>query len=161
LTTSTCSIPFENAQRILFEHLIVNAGFEISWWAVEESEWIKANIAAVFCDYTKLEQVFDRCIGQPIGEWSCPALVDIGLSTYPALQAFGWSRDGWVWCGLWTANGNVLIFHAAPEGRPWRACRKPSFTSKAACQRLNVRFFRFLNRSIAAPRSALIKLRPL
>ncbi|MDV7210045.1 putative adenosine monophosphate-protein transferase Fic [Azotobacter beijerinckii] len=56
------------AQRILFEHLIVNAGFEISWWAVEESEWIKANIAAVFCDYTKLERVLDRCIGQSIGE---------------------------------------------------------------------------------------------
>jgi cell filamentation protein len=56
------------AQRILFEHIIVNVGFEISWWAVEASEWINANVAAVVCDYGPLEAVFDRCIGQRIGD---------------------------------------------------------------------------------------------
>ncbi|WP_423360336.1 putative adenosine monophosphate-protein transferase Fic [Pseudomonas citronellolis] len=55
------------AQRILFEHLIVNVGFEVSWWAVEENEWIGANIDAVLCDYRALERIFARCIGQPIG----------------------------------------------------------------------------------------------
>lgn len=54
------------ALRILFEHIIVNAGYEISWWAVEPREWIQANINAVFCDYALMEMVFERCIGQPI-----------------------------------------------------------------------------------------------
>lgn len=54
------------AQRLLFEHLIVNAGYEISWWPVEQAEWIDANVAAVICDYAPLEAVFERCIGQRI-----------------------------------------------------------------------------------------------
>jgi cell filamentation protein len=54
------------AQRILFEHLIIHAGFEISWWGVEQREWIQANIDAVVCDYSTLERVFERCIGRPI-----------------------------------------------------------------------------------------------
>ncbi|WP_044871331.1 hypothetical protein [Pseudomonas sp. LFM046] len=54
-------------QRILFEHLIINnAGYEISWWPVEEGEWLQANIDAVVCDYRALIRIFDRCIGQPI-----------------------------------------------------------------------------------------------
>lgn len=55
------------AQRILFEHLIVNAGYEISWWPVEPGEWIQANIDAVVCDYAGLVRVFERCVGQAIG----------------------------------------------------------------------------------------------
>ena len=55
------------AQRILFEHLIVNTGYEISWWPVEEGEWLGANIDAVLCDYGALVRIFERCIGQPIG----------------------------------------------------------------------------------------------
>ncbi|MGC5703359.1 putative adenosine monophosphate-protein transferase Fic [Pseudomonas sp. NFXW11] len=54
------------AQRILFEHLIVNAGFEISWWGVEEKDWILANIAAYNGDLRHMEEVFQHCIGQPI-----------------------------------------------------------------------------------------------
>ncbi|WP_342242891.1 putative adenosine monophosphate-protein transferase Fic [Pseudomonas sp. OTU5201] len=54
------------AQRILFEHLIVNAGYEISWWPVEEGEWLQANVDAVVCDYSALIRIFDRCIGPPI-----------------------------------------------------------------------------------------------
>lgn len=54
------------AQRILFEHIIVNAGYEISWWPVEAQEWIQANIDAVVCDYAALTKVFERCVGQPI-----------------------------------------------------------------------------------------------
>jgi cell filamentation protein len=55
------------AQRILFEHIIVNAGYEISWWPVEPGEWIQANIDAVGCDYAGLVRVFERCVGQAIG----------------------------------------------------------------------------------------------
>ncbi|MBO3273692.1 putative adenosine monophosphate-protein transferase Fic [Pseudomonas schmalbachii] len=53
-------------QRILFEHLILNAGFEISWWGVEEDEWIYANIAAYNCNLGPMKQVFEKCIGHPI-----------------------------------------------------------------------------------------------
>jgi cell filamentation protein len=55
------------AQRILFEHIIVNAGYEISWWPVGPGEWIQANIDAVGCDYAGLVRVFERCVGQAIG----------------------------------------------------------------------------------------------
>ena len=54
------------AQRILFEHLIMNAGFEISWWGIEKDEWIFANIAAYNCALAPMEQVFEKCIGQTI-----------------------------------------------------------------------------------------------
>lgn len=54
------------AQRILFEHLIMNAGFEISWWGIEKDEWIFANIAAYNCTLGPMEQVFEKCIGQAI-----------------------------------------------------------------------------------------------
>ncbi|MFJ3481940.1 putative adenosine monophosphate-protein transferase Fic [Pseudomonas sp. NPDC090202] len=55
------------AQRILFEHIVVNAGYEISWWAVEPEEWLRANIDAVVCEYSALVRVFERCIGRSIG----------------------------------------------------------------------------------------------
>jgi cell filamentation protein len=54
------------AQRILFEHIIIHAGYEISWWGVEPLEWAQANIDAVVCSYSAMERVFERCIGQPI-----------------------------------------------------------------------------------------------
>lgn len=54
------------AQRILFEHLIMNAGFEISWWGIEKDEWIYANIAAYNDVMEPMEQVFEKCIGQAI-----------------------------------------------------------------------------------------------
>lgn len=54
------------AQRILFEHLILNAGYTVSWWAVQEHEWIKANIHAVVCEYQPMAAVFERCIGELI-----------------------------------------------------------------------------------------------
>lgn len=37
----------DRAQRVLFEHIVVNCGFEISWNTVERIEWIEANIASV------------------------------------------------------------------------------------------------------------------
>lgn len=56
------------AQRILFEHIVINAGYGISWWAVAPDEWVQANVDAVICDYRALESIFERCIGQGIGE---------------------------------------------------------------------------------------------
>lgn len=55
------------AQRILFEHIVINVGFEISWWQVEEAEWIAANIAAaVAFDAGPLVRIFERCVGAQI-----------------------------------------------------------------------------------------------
>lgn len=53
-------------QRIMFEHLVVNAGFEIYWDDVSAGEWVAANIAAVVCDYGPLSRIFQRCIGAPL-----------------------------------------------------------------------------------------------
>ncbi|MGL1958689.1 MAG: Fic family protein [Colwellia sp.] len=50
------------SQRILFEHIIVNCGFKISWANVNKNEWIQANINSVHCDYSLLENIFTRCI---------------------------------------------------------------------------------------------------
>ena len=54
------------AQRVFFEHMIVNAGFEISWEPISQDEWLTANIAAVACEYGPMEAVFERCIGSEI-----------------------------------------------------------------------------------------------
>ena len=55
------------AQRILFEQIIVNAGFSVNWWLVKHAAWVPANIDAVACDYRGLEAIFERCISRPVG----------------------------------------------------------------------------------------------
>ncbi len=54
------------SQRILFEHIIVNAGYEIDWWKVDIDHWTQANIDSVVCDYSTMRTVFERCIGQSL-----------------------------------------------------------------------------------------------
>ncbi len=54
------------AQRIFFEHLIVNAGFDVSWNGIDQENWIAANEAAVVCDYDPLASIFETCIGEPL-----------------------------------------------------------------------------------------------
>ena len=54
------------AQRIFFEHLIVNAGFHISWDGINPERWIEANEAAVVCNYAPLADIFENCIGEPL-----------------------------------------------------------------------------------------------
>lgn len=54
------------ALRILFEHIIIHAGYEISWWAIDQEQWTQANIDAVVCDYSGLTRCFERCVGQAI-----------------------------------------------------------------------------------------------
>ena len=56
-------------QRILFEHIIINAGFEIFWEPVNREQWVKANTAAVVCNYRPLEEIFDLYIGKPLVYW--------------------------------------------------------------------------------------------
>ncbi len=56
------------AQRLLFEHLIINCGYEISWAGLERGEWIRANIAAYYCNYDAMVAAFKQCIGAPLTE---------------------------------------------------------------------------------------------
>jgi cell filamentation protein len=50
-------------QRILFENLIINVGYEISWRNIEPDAWVEANIAAYNVDYSPLRSVFEICVG--------------------------------------------------------------------------------------------------
>lgn len=54
------------AQRLLFEHLIINCGYELSWHSLQRAEWLEANIAAYYCNYEPLALLFERCIGEPL-----------------------------------------------------------------------------------------------
>lgn len=54
------------AQRILFEHIIINCGYEFSLNALSEEEWLQANIAGVNCDYGPMTRIFDRCVGSEL-----------------------------------------------------------------------------------------------
>lgn len=55
------------AQRILFEHIIINCGYEFSLDSINENEWIQANVSGVNCDYGPMIGIFDKCIGQKLG----------------------------------------------------------------------------------------------
>ncbi|WP_205700894.1 Fic family protein [Jeongeupia sp. USM3] len=50
------------AQRILFEHLIINTGHVVDWRGTDRERWLHANIAGVHADYGPMQQVFARCI---------------------------------------------------------------------------------------------------
>jgi cell filamentation protein len=47
-------------QRILFEHLALNAGYRLNWALVEEREWLDANIAGVKLNYEVMTAIFKR-----------------------------------------------------------------------------------------------------
>ena len=49
------------AQRILFDHIVVN--YEFSFASITEHEWTEANIAGANCDSKPIEVIFERCIG--------------------------------------------------------------------------------------------------
>ena len=51
------------AQRILFEHMIINCGYEIDWSLTNADEWLHANIAGYHCHYQPMYSIFEKCIG--------------------------------------------------------------------------------------------------
>jgi len=53
-------------QRILFEHIIINCGYEFSLEDVDAEEWIQANIAGVQCNYEPMIRIFGFCIGNEL-----------------------------------------------------------------------------------------------
>jgi cell filamentation protein len=48
------------AQRILFETIVINAGYEIRWQTIEEDEWLTANIAAYNGNLSPLADLLER-----------------------------------------------------------------------------------------------------
>ena len=57
------------ALRLMFEFIIVNAGYEISWNEVDEEEWLEANIlSALAADSSVLRAIFEKSIGGLIEE---------------------------------------------------------------------------------------------
>ncbi len=50
------------AQRLLFEHIIINCGFQISFAGINPDEWIQANIDGYNCRYQRMTALFARCI---------------------------------------------------------------------------------------------------
>jgi cell filamentation protein len=50
------------AQRILFEAIAINAGYEIHWQAIQTDEWLPANIAAFYCKLEPLTALLQRSI---------------------------------------------------------------------------------------------------
>lgn len=55
-------------QRLLFEHIIINAGFEFDLEGITQQEWVAANIAGVSRDYGPMTALFDRCIGAQLND---------------------------------------------------------------------------------------------
>lgn len=51
------------AQRVLFEHMIINCGYDIDWSIVGADEWLEANIKGYYCDYSLMRSIFEKCIG--------------------------------------------------------------------------------------------------
>lgn len=45
-------------QRLLFEHLALAAGYELSWENVDKDEWIQANIDGVYVNYEPMKNIF-------------------------------------------------------------------------------------------------------
>ncbi|WGG49035.1 putative adenosine monophosphate-protein transferase Fic [Rugamonas sp. DEMB1] len=50
------------AQRLLFEVISINAGFELRWEPISRDEWGNANIAASNCRLELLTVLFDRAL---------------------------------------------------------------------------------------------------
>ena len=53
------------AQRLLFEELIVNAGFDIDWGFTDTDEWVSANQAGFLGDLGPLLEIFTRALYAP------------------------------------------------------------------------------------------------
>lgn len=50
------------AQRMLFEHIIINCGYHISFKSITAQQWLDANINAYHGNESGLATIFDLCI---------------------------------------------------------------------------------------------------
>ncbi|WP_036770771.1 putative adenosine monophosphate-protein transferase Fic [Photorhabdus australis] len=49
-------------QRLLFEYIVINYGYNISFESVDAKQWIMANISAYQCNYQPLIRIFENCV---------------------------------------------------------------------------------------------------
>ncbi|ETS33391.1 cell filamentation protein Fic [Photorhabdus temperata] len=49
-------------QRLLFEYIVINCGYNISFASVDAKQWIEANISAYQCNYQPLMKIFGNCV---------------------------------------------------------------------------------------------------
>lgn len=54
------------AQRLLFESIAINAGFEIRWQPIDPSLWIPANVEAFWGRLDNLKDLFDAAVTEII-----------------------------------------------------------------------------------------------
>lgn len=52
------------AQRVLFEHICINSGYNLNLSGVTVTEWINANILGYNCDYSAMENIIERCLSR-------------------------------------------------------------------------------------------------
>lgn len=50
------------AQRLLFEHIAMNCGYNLRLTNITEQEWVYANILGYNGDYSAMELIFSKCI---------------------------------------------------------------------------------------------------
>ena len=50
------------AQRILFEHISINCGYNLNLSGITVTEWVNANISGYNCDYSDMEKIIEKCI---------------------------------------------------------------------------------------------------
>nr|WP_202967593.1 Fic family protein [Photorhabdus thracensis] len=49
-------------QRLLFEYIVINCGYNISFESVDAKQWIEANVSAYQCNYKPLMKIFGNCV---------------------------------------------------------------------------------------------------
>lgn len=52
------------AQRLLFESIAINAGYEIRWRPIDQSSWLSANIEAYLGRLDRLRELLDMAINE-------------------------------------------------------------------------------------------------
>ena len=50
------------AQRILFENICINSGYNLNLSGISVKEWVDANILGYHCDYSAMEKIFEKVI---------------------------------------------------------------------------------------------------
>jgi cell filamentation protein len=53
------------AQRLLFEHLVINCGYSNNFETIESNERVDANIQGYHCDYSLMEDILKKCVVIP------------------------------------------------------------------------------------------------
>ncbi|OBT12039.1 cell filamentation protein Fic [Vibrio sp. UCD-FRSSP16_10] len=50
------------AQRLLFEHIAINCGYNINFSGITSEQWVAANIQGYHCNYVPMKVLFSSCV---------------------------------------------------------------------------------------------------